>query len=185
MKKQDSPNRGKIKVVVNLKSIWRSLPVRISMFAFAMSLIAIGVFFIASEIIEKNADKKAVIDMDKQIENIDGASTVKKVARVGQEYIFLTDLNYYARFRGQAVDSIDKEKALDEIIQQSEILQAAARNGWVSLNTNIFNNPFKDYDKRMKTINSVIANYLAFHATKTSYPKWLEQIKSQFIIERY
>jgi len=94
---------------------------------------------------------KAVSDiseMDATLISIPGASEVEKVARVGDEYLFITDLEYYANLRLMTLEEIDRSNVIEELIDESIMLQSGEQEGWIELDLEVFNNPFKNFDKR-------------------------------------
>jgi hypothetical protein len=90
-------------------------------------------------------DQKAIAD--EQLREIEGAENVTKIALVGKEYLFESDLNYYAFLNSVDVDELDRNDAIDDLINQSILLQTAELEGWIVLSTDAFNNPFKDFEK--------------------------------------
>jgi hypothetical protein len=98
-------------------------------------------------------------EMDNQLENIEGADMSDKIARVGKEYLFTTDLEYYAYLRLKKLDEINREEAINESITYSVMLQLGEDEGWIELTQEIFNNPFKDNNARGDLINEVREAY--------------------------
>jgi hypothetical protein len=93
--------------------------------------------------------------MDSQLEEIPFATEVEKIARVGDEYLFTTDLADYAVSEGSSVAEIDSDTAIDELINESVLLQAGENEGWIELSSEVFHNPFKDYSKREELLLTV------------------------------
>ncbi len=89
-----------------------------------------------------------LIRMNNELENIEQADEIQKIARVGAEYLFYTDLENYAYLTLNEIDELDYDQVVDELINKSIVLQLGETEGWIELETNVFNNPFKDFDTR-------------------------------------
>lgn len=98
-------------------------------------------------------------ELDSELQSIPGAIEIKKIARVGNEYLFITDLDYYARGSLSAVEEIDRDAAIDALARDSIILQAGKEEGWIELDSEVFHNPFKDFIKRGELIMKVEENF--------------------------
>ncbi len=107
------------------------------------------------EELPETGDDVQLAEMDRQLDNITAADEVLKLARVGKEYIFFTDIDYYAYKNGEDVDEIEVESALEDLVNESVLLQAGESEGWIELDTVTFNNPFKDFSKRDEQISQV------------------------------
>lgn len=84
------------------------------------------------------------------------------IAQIGKETLFGEDLNYELKvYFPQVLKTKDpvpeeiKNKALDQIVKDSILLQAAADEGVISLNEKVFNNQKKDQRQRNIMINSI------------------------------
>jgi hypothetical protein len=92
---------------------------------------------------------------DEQLSKISGAKDAKKIALVSDEYLFESDLIYYAFQQGKEVKDLDRGKAIEDIVNDSVLLQFGAKENMVELTPNVFNNPFKDMQKRMEVIAQI------------------------------
>jgi hypothetical protein len=104
-------------------------------------------------------EQQLVAQMDKELRSVNGASDVKKIARVGREYLFESDLYYYAYTTSQSIENINKDEAVDYLVNDSVLLQAAEKEGWIELSSEIFNNPFKDYQKRAELKQQIFSHF--------------------------
>lgn len=121
-----------------------------------------------------------------QLQTIPGAVAVKRVARVGNEFIFESDVHKYGHIRGQYIHEVDREAAIEDLIFQSVVLQAAVNNGWISWDRDVFNNPFKDYDRRFELINEVLRNFSTYENSKyDSMKDMTDEFRQYNIIEIY
>lgn len=94
-------------------------------------------------------------EIDAQLQSIPDATEVEKIARVGEEYLFITDLDYYAYLTTGAYEVEDRDAAIEELIDESVLLQAGEGEGWIELTSEVLNNPFKDFEKRSSLIVDV------------------------------
>ncbi|MBU0975957.1 MAG: hypothetical protein ABIE03_03230 [Patescibacteria group bacterium] len=88
---------------------------------------------------------------DAELAKIPGYENYKKVVLVGKEYLFEDDIKHYLSMRGRLDESGDaavQKEVLDELANQSVVLQEGEKQGWIKLESGFFNNPLKDYDLR-------------------------------------
>jgi hypothetical protein len=78
----------------------------------------------------------------------------KIVAKVGDENIYQSDLNYELSLHPQKNDPNIKKILLEKIASDSVILQGASEDKIVTLNSSIYNSPQKEYPNRIKTVQS-------------------------------
>lgn len=108
--------------------------------------------------------------LDRELEDIPGATEVEKIVRVGDEYLFVSDLSYFAYLELKRIDDLndeEEEQAIDELIDQSIMLQSGAEEGWIELTSDVFNNPFKDYTKRGNLVMDIREKYNTFRKAGT------------------
>lgn len=74
------------------------------------------------------------------------------VAKVGEEYLYESDLSYELSYYPSDVDSNARETLINKLIQDSIILQAADAEGLIELDKSVFNNAEKDYAKRLSLV---------------------------------
>lgn len=84
--------------------------------------------------------------------NLDSAQAKDIIAKVGQENIYKSDLDFemsaYPPQKG-----VDKEKLLvQKLVKDSIALQAGGKDGLITLDSTIFNSPQKDYTKRVQLL---------------------------------
>jgi len=97
----------------------------------------------------ETGDEDAELEiMNIELDKIEGSENIQKLARVGREYIFYTDLEYYAYQNLLDIESLDYDSVLDYLVDESVLLQAGENEGWVELDSETFNNPFKDFSRR-------------------------------------
>lgn len=108
---------------------------------------------------DEDGSKLTIDDLDAQLEGILNATQVEKIARVGNEYLFITDLDYYAYMTTGTYEPEDREVAIEQLIDESLFLQAGEKEGWITLGTEVFNNPFKDFEKRSELLFTVEENF--------------------------
>lgn len=124
----------------------------------------IGIYFITQtnkineelEVIPLTGHEDVDLSMlDKELEDIPGATEVEKIARVGKEYLFLNDLDYYAYLHKKKIDELDRTEAIDSLVDISAMLQSGEEEGWIELTSETFNNPYKDHTKRAELLEEV------------------------------
>lgn len=77
------------------------------------------------------------------------------VAKVGDEKIYLKDLEYELSLHPNRNDPKTKELLLDELIKDSVILQAAEKENKISLSPGFYNSKDKNYEFRLQKLNQV------------------------------
>jgi len=102
-------------------------------------------------------------------------SPKKAVAQVGKETLYGQDLNYELKVyfpdvskSKEVVSEEIKEKALNQIIRKSLLLQAAADEGLITLNEKVFNSLDKVYRERNILLNSIEEK------VNTKYVNWVK-----------
>lgn len=82
------------------------------------------------------------------------SKTTSAVAKVGEEELFQSDLDYYLTiyFAGQGQTA--KDKALQKAIDDSIILQEGLKSGFISLNQAVFNSSYKNMASRSALIET-------------------------------
>lgn len=91
------------------------------------------------------------------LDQISGASEEKKLALVGKEFIFESDLDVQKNklpISGYTSDSQYIEKLIDDSI----LLQEGEKQGWITLKKSFFNNPYKSYVERSEMLAKVREN---------------------------
>ncbi len=79
------------------------------------------------------------------------------LAKVGEENIYVRDLEHELESHPQKNDAGIKQKLMDKLILDSQIIQGGGADGIVALDSTIFNSPDKDYRKRIKQIEQIEA----------------------------
>ncbi len=74
------------------------------------------------------------------------------IAKVGEELIYESDLNYELSFYPASNDGEPETILFKKLIEDSVLLQAAQDEGYTTLDSSIFNSPTKDYAKRIETV---------------------------------
>ncbi|MFC1780098.1 hypothetical protein ACFLY9_00165 [Patescibacteria group bacterium] len=105
---------------------------------------------------EENSDKLLA---DEQLEDIEGSSYFEKMALVGKEYLFIKDLESYALMNLKTIEEIDREKAINDLVGQSVMLQIGESEGWIDLSSDVFNNPFKNMIERSELLVDLSEDY--------------------------
>lgn len=143
--------------------------------------------------VEDEADKQVVAQMDEELALIPHSNEVKKIARVGEEYIFESDIPDYAFRVGKKPNEISREEAIEGLIAISLVLQEGEKKGLISLTPAVFNNPFKDYQKRFDLYNEVILDFDSERAKGNTHAGFIlvsyftvaDQAKAEADIEYY
>jgi hypothetical protein len=121
-------------------------------------LLVVVYFAFIRELGNKGVDDSADIEkelMDEQLGSIPGANTVEKLARVGREYLFVKDLDYQDSLYLEPISETDREKAINMLVNNSVLLQVGLDMDWIELDSEFFNNPFKDYSLREEKVDLV------------------------------
>lgn len=113
----------------------------------------------ATKLPQTGEEDAELAEMNSQLENIEGVDEIEKIARVGKEYLFTTDLEYYAYLHMKEVGEINREEVISELITYSVMLQLGEDEGWIELTQETFNNPFKDNNARDELIDEVREAY--------------------------
>lgn len=78
------------------------------------------------------------------------------IAKIGNENIYMTDLEAYAKYQQKSVDELeDIEKAVNDLVDISILLQAAESQGWIKLDNEFFNSPSKDIPMRGEKVKEI------------------------------
>lgn len=102
---------------------------------------------------QENEERNAKIEkLNSELERIPEAVNEKKIAVVGDEFYFQTDLEHYAKQNLVGIEDVNKDEAYEWFLEESVILQGAENDGLIHLDESIFNNPYKDYDRRTRKV---------------------------------
>lgn len=74
------------------------------------------------------------------------------VAKVGEEYLYESDLSYELSYYPSDVDPNARETLINKMVRESIILQAADAEGVIELDKTVFNNAEKEYAKRLDMV---------------------------------
>lgn len=88
----------------------------------------------------------------------EGASPTNQdgvIAVVGKENLYQKDLDYELSLHPQRSDPQTKEVVKQKMITDSIILQGGDSDGFVTIDSSVFNSPRKDYTKRVALVDSV------------------------------
>lgn len=89
-------------------------------------------------------------------------SLEKVIIKVGEENIYQKDLNYLKKLLPQTLqvnfDSGQSKTLLDQLIQDSIILQGAAQDKLIQLDSSIYNSLEKNYAKRGEVIKKILTD---------------------------
>lgn len=77
------------------------------------------------------------------------------IAKVGEENIYQTDLDYELERHPQKDEPGIKKKLLDKLVLDSVILQGGAADGVITLDSSIFNSQEKNYVKRVNSVEQI------------------------------
>jgi uncharacterized protein (UPF0212 family) len=77
------------------------------------------------------------------------------IMKVGNEYIYDTDLNYELTYYPANDPEAAREIIIDKMIEDSVILQGAAADKMITLDSTIFNSKNKDYAKRIERVDKL------------------------------
>ncbi len=98
------------------------------------------------------------------------------LATVGAEKIYGGDLEYEYRQYPDLRGKTDPAVMLDKLINDSIILQAGAKEGKITLDAYIFNNPEKDYSRRLQKVDSVRTSF----GSDELFNEWINKQAPQF-----
>src|SRR3989344_4531506 len=95
------------------------------------------------------------------------------IAKIGEEYIYQADIDYLAKIK---FNLFTDEQILNEVIDDSILLQLAAKEGWIRLDSNFFNSKNKDFIMRYDNLRKVKESF-EYYKTAGTY---LEEISVWF-----
>ncbi len=131
-------------------------------------LLLVVIIGIAARILfDKTASNKPSIFRSKDV-----------VATVGDESIYRKDINYVYESFPDGNRSARDNLIVNKLINESIIIQAAAKEKKVALASDIYNNPDKDRKKRDSAIDAIIASFSSEYA----YTIWLNSKISDYKI---
>lgn len=113
---------------------------------FLCGLILLGILIAGYYLIKNSSSKKA-------FSTSQDSSGV--IAKVGEENIYLKDIDHELENHPQKDLQGIRDKLLDKIILDSIILQGGAADGIITLNSSFFNSPDKNYAERISSIEKV------------------------------
>ena len=85
------------------------------------------------------------------------------IAKAGEENIFQADLDRLESMTSSL--TADKTQLLNQLVDESLLLQLGSKEGWLTLESSFFNSSIKDYSIRQQKLSEVIAS---FNDAKTS-----------------
>lgn len=94
-------------------------------------------------------------DADEQLKTVKYGDKVAKIAKAGSEYIFETDLKWKLG-RSENLSEEERQTAIEELVEESKVLQTFFFAGFLELDKDMFNTPYKDYSKRKEQLSKAM-----------------------------